>query len=86
MGTNALRQLLSRKQPVGFNNGALAMHPLGFNRVEPGTFGGQKARQDADALALSFHLGVVLADPGTDEFAHPAWEALSQISNQAVFF
>ncbi len=70
MGTNALRQLLSRKQPVGFNNSSLAMHPLGLNRVEPGTFGRQKAWQDADALAFNFHLGVVLAYPGTDDFAH----------------
>src|SRR5258708_19330687 len=70
MGTNGVRQLLSGKQFVGCNNGALAMYPLGLNRVEPGTFGRQKARQDADALALSFHLGVVLAYPGTHDFAH----------------
>src|SRR5256884_8476711 len=70
MGTNALSQLLSGKQPVGFNHGALAMDPLGLNRVEPGTSGGQKTRQDADALALSFHLGVVFTYPTADEFAH----------------
>src|SRR2546423_13627360 len=70
MGTHALSQLWSRKQTIGFNHGALAMNPLGLNWVEPGTFGGQEARQDADALALRFHLGVVLADPGAHELAH----------------
>ncbi len=70
MGTHALSQLLSRKQPVGFNYGPLAMDPLRLNRVEPGTFGRQKARQDADTLALSFHLGIVFADPGAHELAH----------------
>ena len=70
MGTHTLSQLLCGKQPVGFNDGALAMDPLGFNGVEPGTFGRQKARQDADALALSFHLRVMFADPGADELAH----------------
>src|SRR6266702_4221011 len=70
MGTNALSQLLSRKQPIGFNHGSLAMDALGLNRVEPGTFGRQKAGKDADALALSFHLAVVFADPGANELAH----------------
>src|SRR5260370_13705432 len=70
MTTNALSQLLSRKKPVGLNHGTLAMDPLRFNRVEPGTFGRQKARKDADALALSFHLGVVFTYPTADELAH----------------
>src|SRR6266852_3715953 len=70
MGTHTLSQLLRRKQSVGFHHGALAMHPLGLNRVEPGTFGRQKARKDADTLALSFHLGIVGADPGAHELAH----------------
>src|SRR5579859_4450436 len=70
MGTHTLSQLLRRKQSTGFHHGALAMHPLGLNGVEPGTFGRQKARQDTDALALSFHLGIVGADPGAHELAH----------------
>src|SRR6266849_8522745 len=70
MGTHTLSQLLRRKQSIGFHHGALAMHPLGLNGVEPGTFGGQKARQDTDALALSFHLGIVGADPCAHELAH----------------
>src|SRR5438874_228255 len=70
MGTNALSQLLSRKQPAWFNHGPLTMDPLGLNGVKPGTFGGQEARQDADALALSFHLGIMFANPGAHELAH----------------
>lgn len=70
MGTHALSQLLSRKQPVGFNDGPLAMDPLRLDRVEPGTFRRQKARQNADTLALSLHLGIVLAYPGAHDLAH----------------
>ena len=70
MSTHALSQLLRRKQPVGFHHGTLAMHPLGLNRVEPRTFAGQVARQDAHAPALSFHLGIVGTDPGAHELAH----------------
>jgi len=69
MGTHALSQLLRRKQPVGFHHGALAMDPPGLNRVEPGTFSGQVARQGMDALRLRFHLGVALANPGADHLA-----------------
>jgi hypothetical protein len=69
MGAHTLRQLLRRKQPVGFHHSALAMHPPGLNRVEPGTFGRQVARQDTDALRLRFHLGVMLADPSAHELA-----------------
>jgi hypothetical protein len=70
MGTDALGQLVSRKQPIGFNHSALAMDPLGAGRVKPGTDGRQKAGQDAHALALCFHLSVVLANPGAHELAH----------------
>ena len=70
MGTHTLGQLLSGKQPVGFHHGALAMHPLGFNGVEPGTFGGQKEGQNAYAFAPLLNLIVVLANPGTHYLAH----------------
>ncbi len=42
VGPDPLSQLLRRKQTIGFDYGALAMHPLGFNGVEPGALGGQK--------------------------------------------
>src|SRR2546426_4433842 len=69
MGTHTLSQLLSRKQPVGFNDGPLAMDPLRLNGVEPGTFGRQKEREDADTLALGFHLGIVFAYPSANDLA-----------------
>ena len=69
MGTNTLNQLLSRKQPVGFNHSSFAMDPLRLNWVEPGTLRRQTKRQDADALALSFHLRVVFAYPGAHDLA-----------------
>src|SRR5260370_32109887 len=68
--TNAFSQKVRGKQPVGFHHSVLAMDPIGFNRVEPGTFGRQETRQDADAFALSFDLGVVCADPSAHELAH----------------
>src|SRR6266700_2697238 len=69
IGTHALGQLLGRKQSVGFNDGPLAMDPLRLYGVEPGTFGRQKAWEDADTLALGFHLGIVLAYPGANDLA-----------------
>ena len=45
VGTNALRQLLSREYPVAFHDLAFAMDPLRYNRVEPGTLPGICCRQ-----------------------------------------
>jgi hypothetical protein len=70
IGTNTLSQLLSRKQPVGFNHSSFAMDPLRLNWVEPGTLRRQTKRQDADALPLSFYLSVVFAYPGAHDLAH----------------
>ena len=42
------------------------MNPLGFNRVEPGTFGGQQARQDAHTLAGLFDRLIVAAHPSAN--------------------
>ena len=51
IGTNALSQLFGREQPVGFDDGAFAMHPFGFDGIEPGTLFGQKQREkDASEL------------------------------------
>lgn len=82
--THALSEFLSGQQPDRLNNGALAVDPLWFNLVEPGALGGQSAWNDAHT---SFpHLGfaerrlIVLTQPDSDLFAHPAWEALSQMS------
>ena len=64
MSTNAFSQLLSREQTIGFHNSLLGMHPLRLDRVEPGTFGGQKEGQNPNAFALLLDLAVVLTNPG----------------------
>src|SRR5262245_48240055 len=66
--TDALSKLLSRKQPIAFDHIPLAVDPFGFNRIEPGTLGRQKARQNAHAFALLLDLPVVLFDPGSHDF------------------
>ena len=43
------------------------MHPFGLNRIEPGTLGGQQARENADAFATLLDLLVVRMKPGTDQ-------------------
>lgn len=37
---NALAQFIHRQDALRFDNGPFAMKPLGFNRIEPGTFAG----------------------------------------------
>ena len=61
MSTNTFSQLLSREQPIGFHNHLLGMDPLRLDRVEPGTFGGQKERQNAHTFARLLNLLVVLS-------------------------
>src|SRR5213080_2289702 len=70
VSTNAFSQLLSREQSIGFHNSLLRMDPLRLDRVEPGTFGGQKERQNAHACALLLDLLIVLTNPGTHHLAH----------------
>jgi hypothetical protein len=40
IGTNALHEFSDCKGAHGFSHSPLAMHPLGFNRVQPGTLAG----------------------------------------------
>jgi hypothetical protein len=61
-------QLVSREQPLGFYDLALAMNPLGLHRVEPGALDGQKAAYDPHSLAVVFDLTVVRSDPPSDLF------------------
>jgi hypothetical protein len=56
-------QLMSREQPLGLYNLALAMNPLGLHRVEPGALLGQKAAYDPHSLATVFDCSVVRGDP-----------------------
>ncbi len=63
---HAVGHLLGTEQAGRLDTGALAVHPLGLNRVEPGTLDGQIARQDAHPLAPSLHGAVMRSDPGAD--------------------
>jgi hypothetical protein len=69
MNTNALSHLSGGKPPIGFHNSLLGMHPLGLDRVQPGTFDGQKEGQDAHPLVHLLHLGIVLTNPGPYQLA-----------------
>src|ERR1041385_8252412 len=70
IGTHSISHLLGAQQPCWFDNRAFAMHPFGFNRVEPGTLDRQITGEDADALLVPFHLVVVAAYPGPHGLAH----------------
>jgi len=69
VGTDPLGQLLGGEQAVGFDHSALAMHPLGFNRIEPRTLCRLKQGQNAHTFTRGFDLLVVLADPVAHELA-----------------
>lgn len=69
VSTNPRGQLRGGEQPVGFDHSALAMHPFGFDRIEPGTLFGQKQGKNAYSFALGFDLLVVLTNPGTHDLA-----------------
>src|SRR5947207_2788837 len=69
VGTDPLGKLASREQSIGFNDSALAMHPLGLDGIEPGTFRREQKGQDAYAFALLLDLLVVLAYPGAHDQA-----------------
>ena len=66
-GTHASLQFVGTQDVISFGDIALAMHPLGLNRVKPGTFRGQQARQDADALARLLHGLIVAAHPAPND-------------------
>src|SRR3954469_3786575 len=71
--THPLRQLLSAEQTIGLRDTALAVHPLGFYRVQPRALSRQVATYDPHALLLLvalLHLPVVLLYPPPDLLAH----------------
>src|SRR6266853_1797824 len=82
--TNTLGQLLSSQQAILFDHMAFSMNPLRLDRVEPGTFGGQKERQNAHPLPLGFDQAVVLSDPGTHQLAHVKGGIIERLSSQEV--
>src|SRR5258706_15421281 len=70
VGTDPVGDILSAEQPVRGDDGALAMHPLGFDWVEPGTLDGQSAGQNTHALPLLLDGAVVRPNPGPHPLAH----------------
>src|SRR5215210_4672559 len=64
----SLGQLVSRQQPVGLYDLALAMDPLGLHRVEPRALLGQQAAYDPHSLAAVFDSSVVRGDLPSDLF------------------
>src|SRR5712692_7642285 len=64
--TNTSLQFVRAQDAFSFGNVALAMNPLGFNRVEPGTFRGQQARQDAHPPAGLLDRLIVAAHPSAN--------------------
>src|SRR5690242_19500744 len=69
MSTNTLGQLLGSQQQVRLHNNLPGVDPPGLDRVEPGTFGRQKKRQNAHSFVLLLDLLVVLSDPGPNHLA-----------------
>jgi hypothetical protein len=69
IGTDALSKLPSGEQPVGFNHRTFAMHPFGFNGIEPRALLGQQERQNPNPFAHLFHVLIVLPDPQANLFA-----------------
>lgn len=56
---------------ISFDHSALAIHPLRFNQVEPGTLARQPTPEDADTLpclldcaVMRVHQGLHLLTPG----------------------
>src|SRR5438105_15820306 len=68
-GADALDQFGGGQQAIWFHDLALAVQPLGFDRIEPGTLAGQQGTDEARALARELYLAVVLAHPGPDDLA-----------------
>jgi len=64
IGTDALSEPLSGKQPIMFDDMTFAVNPLWLDRIQPGTFGGQKEGQDVNAFARLLDLRVLFSDPG----------------------
>src|SRR5712664_3032003 len=69
VGTDSCSKLFGSKQPIMFDHIAFGMDPFGLNGIEPGTFRGQKQRQNTHALPLDFDQAVVLSDPGPHHLA-----------------
>ncbi|GCE51465.1 hypothetical protein EI42_05911 [Thermosporothrix hazakensis] len=72
VSTDTACQLMDREQTSRLNDGTLAMHPFGFDGVEPRALFGQKQGQDAHAFARLLDLLVLFSDPGSHQRARHA--------------
>src|SRR5215813_12937858 len=68
-GTNSLGQFIDGQGAIGFKNAPLGVKPLGFDRIKPGTLGGQWTDQQANALSSAFGLLVMEAHPRSHRLA-----------------
>ena len=63
-----MQQFVYTQLPIRFGNGPLAMHPFGFDAVQPGTLAWQGAHHDATAAFL-LDAPVVRLEPRTHGLA-----------------
>ena len=69
-GAQTRSAVLGAEQAVGLDDAALAVDPLGLDRVEPGALDRQVAGDDAHAAARRcLTCAVVVADPGAHRLA-----------------
>src|SRR5262249_17919781 len=66
IGIDPVLQFGSGEQASRFDDGALTVDPFGFNRVEPGALGWQRAGQDTNPLPGMLDRAVMGAQPGAD--------------------
>src|SRR5579859_4194135 len=64
-GINALSEFVNGQGAIWLEDTTLGMKPLGFDGIEPGALGGQRADQQANALSCALDLLVVSAYPGS---------------------
>jgi hypothetical protein len=57
------------QQTVWFRDGTLPMHPFRFNGVEPRTFAGQRAHDEAHTHSTPLDLLIMVADPASHSLA-----------------
>jgi hypothetical protein len=62
IGTNPLHEFSHGERASRFHHGPFPVHPLGLNRIEPGTFTREAADNQATAPFL-FGLTIVTLDP-----------------------
>src|ERR1700730_9472167 len=69
ISADPLDQLFGGEQAILLDDIALAVVPLGFNRIEPGTFCGQIQGQDTHAFLSFLDLDIMLTNPGAYDLA-----------------